>query len=84
MSSQGGGLTSGARADIALMTVEQTVPDPHVCSCAGVAQLTLTDPTLKALDVEVKAESLYNHGGSFTKRMTTTGTQFLPTDRPVW
>lgn len=66
------------------MAVEETVPDPHICSCAGVAQLALTDPTLKALNVEVKAESLYDHGGTFAKWVTTTGTQFLPTDRPVW
>lgn len=36
-----------ARADVALVTVQQAVPDPHVRPRGGVAQLSLTHPTLE-------------------------------------
>lgn len=53
--SQGGGLPCRAWADVALMTVEKAITDPDVCACGCVSKLSLTNPTLKALDVEVEA-----------------------------
>lgn len=39
--------TLTARADVALVAVEETVPDPHVRPRGGVAQLPLADPALR-------------------------------------
>lgn len=66
------------------MAVEEAVPNPHVCPRGGVTQLPLTDPTLKALDVEVKAEGLNDHGRPFAQRVAATGAQLLTAHRPVW
>lgn len=68
---QGSGLSGRAGVDVALMAVQESISNPHICSCAGVTQLTLTDTTLKALNVEVKAKSFDNHGGTFAKWVTT-------------
>lgn len=41
-----GAATLTARADVALVAVEEAVPDPHVRPRGGVAQLPLAHPTL--------------------------------------
>lgn len=41
-----GAATLTARADVALVAVEETVPDPHVRPRGRVAQLPLAHPTL--------------------------------------
>lgn len=38
---------------------------------------------LKARDVEVEAEGLYDHGCSLPQRLATAGAQLLPTHRPT-
>lgn len=81
--SQHGGLSGRARADVALVTVQQAVPDPHVRPRGGVAQLSLTHPTLKAVNMEVQTQCLYDHGGPFSQRLPTAGAELLPTHRPV-
>ena len=43
--------------------------------------LFITD--LEAVDVEVEAEGLDDHGRSLPQRLPTAGAQLLPTDRPA-
>lgn len=38
---------------------------------------------LKAVNVEVEAEGLYDHGGPLPQRMPAAGTQLFPTDTPT-
>lgn len=78
--SQRGGLTGGAGADVTLVTVEESVPDPDVCPCGGVPQLSLTHPTLKALDMKVQTEALDDHGCPLAQWLTTAGAQLLTTN----
>lgn len=52
-------LTAGA--DVALVAVEKAVPDPDICPSRGVAQLSLTHPTLKRLTQTETALSLRTH-----------------------
>lgn len=52
-------LTAGA--DVALVAVEKAVPDPNICPSRGVAQLSLTHPTLKRLTQTETALSLRTH-----------------------
>lgn len=47
------------------------------------AEATSCGTNLKALNVEVETEGLYDHGSALPQRLATAGAQLLPADGPA-